>query len=386
MALFDLTGPLPGRFTSLITYLAKDLPRNAGRRVYRRVSNWSRAQRLKRPFRVLKQPKAAAAPQGSPATVVCLIRDGAHYLPAFLRHYRSLGIRRFVFIDNGSRDGTRACLLEEDDCILLRSDLPAKAFENDLRRLAAQTYCVGEWCLFADADELFDFEASEEIGMAGLIAYLEASGYTAMLAQMLDLFPSFALREGMHIGFEQEQVLHVHYDLSCLQPLRLPPDGAAPGPEPCPPLLREFAHVLAQNTYAAAGPDLLVGGIRAKTFGEACLLSKHALVRVMPGVTPSVHPHFATGVRCADISGLIRHYKFTNDPIGRDRRQQLEGTFDHGEDQKRLRVAATQKALLLYSPSARTLTSLAPLIREGFLTSSAPYRSHIARMRERILV
>ena len=39
----------------------------------------------------------------------------------FLSHYRSLGVKRFVFIDDNSNDGTREFLFEQSDCMVLGS-------------------------------------------------------------------------------------------------------------------------------------------------------------------------------------------------------------------------------------------------------------------------
>ena len=33
----------------------------------------------------------------------CLVRDGAYWLPAFLDHYRALGVREFFFLDNAKQ-------------------------------------------------------------------------------------------------------------------------------------------------------------------------------------------------------------------------------------------------------------------------------------------
>ncbi len=42
--------------------------------------------------------------------LVCTVRNSASYLPAFLAHYRRLGVTRFVFVDDRSDDGTAELL------------------------------------------------------------------------------------------------------------------------------------------------------------------------------------------------------------------------------------------------------------------------------------
>ncbi len=64
-----------------------------------------------------------AAPGASGVTVICLIKDEFFYLPAFLDHYRRLGVSRFVFLDDGSTDEGPDYLMRQADCAVVVSDL-----------------------------------------------------------------------------------------------------------------------------------------------------------------------------------------------------------------------------------------------------------------------
>ena len=45
-----------------------------------------------------------------------------YFLPAFLDHYRHIGIEQFIFLDDQSDDGTNDYLLEQRDIVILKMD------------------------------------------------------------------------------------------------------------------------------------------------------------------------------------------------------------------------------------------------------------------------
>src|SRR5215208_557630 len=122
--------------------------------------------------------------------VVCLVRDGRPYVKSFVEHYRSLGAKHLFFLDNGSTDGTVEALKNYDNTTVLRSKLPFKEYD-----VLFKQYLIGRfgrkdrWCLCVDIDELFDYPYSEVIGLGSLLGYLNSNSYTAVAAQMLDMFP-----------------------------------------------------------------------------------------------------------------------------------------------------------------------------------------------------
>ena len=95
--------------------VARDLVRAVRRRreLRRRVPRSQIA-----PVRLLPSP--------DPTDIICLTRcrDECLRLPAFLAHHRSLGIGRFVIIDNGSRDGSVDVLLGEPDVDVFETKAP----------------------------------------------------------------------------------------------------------------------------------------------------------------------------------------------------------------------------------------------------------------------
>ena len=104
-------------------------------------------------------------------------------------YYRGLGIRYFAFIDNGSTDATIARIKQQEGCVIDRVTLPLAQYEDLMRGYPAAQYGKERWCLYVDMDEQFDFEGRESYGLPALIRYLEQRGDTALMAQMLEMFP-----------------------------------------------------------------------------------------------------------------------------------------------------------------------------------------------------
>lgn len=299
--------------------------------------------------------------------MVALVRDGAYYLDAFFDHYRSLGLSHFVFFDNGSSDTTLARLQQEPGVVILQSTLPWGDFENDFRHYAAQRYAQDRWCLVVDMDEIFDFEGRAEIGLAGLTRYLTAQGYTGLMAQMLEMFPKAPLSAVSTLSYPQALEQFCHFDISTVtaHDYKSPSTG--------------LGYFLRQNECTPPAPSVLFGGIRGKVFGETCCLSKHPLIFIGPGVQAAVHPHASTGVRMPPMTALLKHYKFANDALARDKASQARASIAHGEDRLRLSVLTQDPNLSLWSAQAQPFWGIAALQQQGFLQADAAYTATLTQ-------
>lgn len=335
-------------------------------RIHNRVARDVHAIRLRRSMRHIHGPKRLdTTPED--VTVVALVRNGTYYLDGFFDYYRSIGARHFVFIENGSDDGTVQRITREPGTVIVQSHLPWGRFENGFRRYAAETYCPGRWCLYADMDEQFDFEGRADIGLNGLVRYLTANGFTALVAQMLEMFPKADLHKSASLPFDQALAEYTYYDPGHIR--------AVDYHDPSIP----FSFYLEGNTIASKDIRFLFGGIRHKMFGEDCALSKHPLVFIGQNVQPGVHPHCAAQVACADFTALIRHYKFTNNPFGRDAQTVQDAAIPHGEDRQRLKVALSHPALTLYSGASVAFTGIGPLQKSGFLVPSERFSAFVRK-------
>src|SRR5579862_8487263 len=59
--------------------------------------------------------------------VTCVVRNGAFYVEAFIRHYTRMGFKHIFFLDNGSGDDTLSLIKKHDNVSVCTSSLPVDA-------------------------------------------------------------------------------------------------------------------------------------------------------------------------------------------------------------------------------------------------------------------
>lgn len=130
-------------------------------------------------------------------TVLSIVKNEIFFLPAFLDHYRGLGVKQFIFLDDRSDDGTREYLLAQGDCSVVASDVTyaemvdGKKAHYFWRTALPKKYCNGRWGLLVDADELLELPPGfNDLGT--FAAYLDHGGSTAVGAVMVDFYPARA--------------------------------------------------------------------------------------------------------------------------------------------------------------------------------------------------
>ncbi|MBD3253179.1 hypothetical protein GF386_05580 [Candidatus Pacearchaeota archaeon] len=127
--------------------------------------------------------------------VLCLVKDGEQYIEEFIEHYFKLGVKHIVFLDNMSSDRTLDIARKYDNVTVLQTGHPFRN-NNDMRmrEFLIEKYGKNKWSLTVDIDEFFDYPYSDIIKLKDLIRYLNINDYTAVVTQMLDLFPENILR------------------------------------------------------------------------------------------------------------------------------------------------------------------------------------------------
>lgn len=338
------------------------------RRLWQRAAERRRRARFARSVRHLHGPNQIDVAPGE-VVLIALVRNGSYYLDVFFEHYRRIGVTHFVFIDNGSTDDTIARIKAEPGTIIDQSTLPLATYEDLIRQYPAQTYGQNRWCLYVDMDEILDFEGCDTIGLRGLTSYLEAQNATALVAQMLEMFPKSSLSEVSTLSYAKSVEAFSYFDISTIDRFDY---HSADIP---------FCALLRDNITPSADIQYFFGGVRGKVFGEACCLTKHPLVFNGPGVTPAPHPHLSMGVQCADITAVIKHYKFAGDTAARDAQTLKSGDVTHGEDAARAAVMSGAPDVSLFSLEARRWNRVELLTRAGFLVGSPAYDAFLAEAR-----
>ena len=240
--------------------------------------------------------------------VVCIVRDGSPYIKSFVDHYLSMGVKHIAFLDNDSSDDTVEKLRGYDKVTLFRTDLSYKAHGETTgngwtREVLFKQYIVkrfgkkDRWCLCVDIDELFDYPYSDIVGLGSLLQYLNSKSYTAVAAQMLDMFPAEPLEERAKSQDEPLKERHKFYDISNIQRS----------------LMRDRPH-LERNTFGSAEMESSHGGIRDTIFGTFPYLTKFPLVFLDDKTRPlDRSAHRVGNAHIAYFTGVLFHYKFLDE-------------------------------------------------------------------------
>lgn len=119
------------------------------------------------------------------------VRNEIVRLPHFLAYYRKLGIGHFLFVDNGSDDGTAAYLASQPDVSLWSTTHSYRLarFGMDWLGWLQWQYGNNHWCLTVDADELLTYPDCENRDLHVLTSWLDEQGHVSFGALMLDLYP-----------------------------------------------------------------------------------------------------------------------------------------------------------------------------------------------------
>ncbi len=120
------------------------------------------------------------------------VRNEVARLPAFLAHYRRLGVTHFLIVDNASDDGTADLLQTQPDVSLWTTwhSYRAARFGMDWLGWLMIRHGHGHWCLTVDADERLVLPHDGRRDLRDLTAWLDARGVESMAALMLDLYPA----------------------------------------------------------------------------------------------------------------------------------------------------------------------------------------------------
>src|SRR5215211_1203431 len=230
--------------------------------------------------------------------VVCLVRDGRPYVKSFVEHYRSLGAKHLFFLDNGSTDGTVEALKNYNNVTVLQTMLPYKEYKHLMKQyLMGRFGKKDRWCLCVDIDELFDYPYSDVVALDSFLGYLSSNSYTAVAAQMLDMFPEEPLsgREGT-LEDEPLKERHRFYDISNISRRSI----------------KELHHLHNRNnTLESDEIEMFRDGIQNTIFGSKPLRTKFPLVFTDGRIKPfDRSSHWVDNAKIADITCVLLHYKF----------------------------------------------------------------------------
>jgi hypothetical protein len=334
----------------LIRRLARAVASRSRRTATRAKVFW-RTKRLHGPSRVHLEDDDCG--------LVTMVKDAEFFIEELLRHHSALGVRHILVIDNGSQDATSEIAARYPNVTILRNTLPVSKYEARIRADLARRVFKGGWLLFVDSDELFDPPGNGANALRRLCGYCNSRGFSAVVCQVLDMFSSLPLSATADIPFSQAIMIFNYYSLEFIEERELHDPSL------------EFAWFLQQSRCPNPKVRILFGGIRQQNFdeGKTCLTAQR-LIRNLPEIGLYAHPHFSTYVTCADVTALIRHYKFTGDFIARETAQVQRNTWGHGEDKARMSKLIDKPDYVISCHNAKIFSGIEDLTENGFLVSS----------------
>jgi hypothetical protein len=285
--------------------------------------------------------------------VITVVRNGEIYIKAFMEHYRAMGVRHCVFLDNGSTDRTVERLCSYEAVTVLRTEAPYKHYENTMKRYLAERFSKDRWNLCADIDELFDYPHSDCLSLADFLAYLNKNRYTVVIAQMLDMFSAAPLSDLESTSEESLKSHYPYYDLS---------------------LISKSRYRWGQPANNAI--KMHWGGIRNRVFGTHNGLTKAALVKMDGKIKPFVGWHHVRNGAIADVSAVLLHYPFTGSFYAKVKEAARSGRYGRLTTDEYIaywKTLAKNPNLQFKFEHAERLKGLDELIAQEFLAVSEQY-------------
>jgi glycosyltransferase involved in cell wall biosynthesis len=239
---------------------------------------------------LLSDPAGADALLQQRLLVVSVVRNEMIILPHFLAHYRKMGIKCFVIVDNCSDDGTREYLFEQPDVILYSVDTEYKHSHYGVawQQAVLGNLCLGKWVLLVDADEFLVFEGCENRPLADFVDDIEAEGSTAVRTDMVDMYPYGDLDDA---DFSESSPFETAawFDAEPLIKWQLGSGMYSNNPS--------FLSALRHRLDGLSGPN-------------AFTTQKYALVRYQPWVRYSQGLHDVANVAVSNSRAWLAHFKY----------------------------------------------------------------------------
>jgi len=291
--------------------------------------------------------------------VLCLLKNGEQFIKEFIEHYFKLGVRHIVFLDNGSTDGTIEAAKKYERITILKTEIPFGNRNNmRMRDYLINRFAKNRWSLCVDIDEFFDFPFSDIINLNKLIRYLNNNNYTALAAQMLDLFGENIVRGRKKAFYRKE---HKYYTLEGLTK-------------------RDYCFENGKKVESLI--KIYSGGVRSGLFGlDSVFLTKHPLIFNNAATKRGKFGHLLKSGSPANFSAVLLHYKFTDDFFesveeAAKKEQYFNNSFEY---KKYFNALKYRKSLILKRSASVALKGTKELLENGFLVASDEFKKFVRR-------
>lgn len=127
---------------------------------------------------------------------LCVVKDDLERIKMSYEHHSKIGVKHFVYIDNGSTDGTLEWLMQQENVSVYQT-LDSFIMWAKVAWISKVITHIGfdRWYLVLDSDELFVYPGCEEKPIQEYVSCLERKGITRDLSFMLDMYATGKLFE-----------------------------------------------------------------------------------------------------------------------------------------------------------------------------------------------
>ena len=284
----------------------------------------------------------AVTDRSSPV-LITVVKDELTRMREFFRHYRRIGVRKFVILDNASQDGTREFCMSQDDADVFSIERPFTSARHVswINKLLMR-YGFDRWYISVDADELLDFPGSENFCVDDLVRAAEHIGLFRVAAVTVDFYPDADL-----FAFPNDCI---RWEDTCW----FDTDGYE---------MRKSGRCWR-----------MVGGPRKRVLGTYSVLSKYPLFYLRPqDIFLSVHYLWPFKENFASKWFLVlKHYEFLN----KEDKRKMTAIIEHGnyasnsrEYKEMLETMSRNSALSFWNTSSVKYNSSENLMELPFMSS-----------------
>lgn len=121
--------------------------------------------------------------------LICVVKDDLLKIKKMYEHHMNIGVNKFVFLDNGSTDGTVEFLKSKDNVDIITCETKYHTYAREAWiNLLLCHYGFNNWYLVVDSDEMYNYIGSEELLINEHIKKLHKKGINRELSFMLDMY------------------------------------------------------------------------------------------------------------------------------------------------------------------------------------------------------
>lgn len=122
--------------------------------------------------------------------MMCAVKNDLYRIKYQYKKMKQYGVKNFIYIDNGSTDGTKDWLTQKDDIILYST---TQRFNSTIKsawyRRIVESIGYNRWYLYLDSDEVYMYPGIEKDKFQGFLKFFERNRIFAVSSVLLDMYP-----------------------------------------------------------------------------------------------------------------------------------------------------------------------------------------------------